>query len=288
MLLCCGVLQLAFYSVADASEEDMVTSVASKTSSDYVRLKRSDGSYPPESYAFGQGGFWSGMHDYSIDKLKFIEVARTIAGPLAAENYLPSKDPAKTKLLIMVYWGLTTVPARPSASPAFVFLQVAQTNLQMALASGNRTAIDAARAQVTFAAEGLQVENRLRDRTDWQNAAMIGYDVEMENTARFKGTSFQSRWDEVISDVEDRRYFVVLMAYDFELLWRAKKHKLLWETRFSIRQRNNDFDQQLAAMSEYASQYFGQDTKGLILKPLREGHVTLGEPKVLEYQPKKN
>jgi hypothetical protein len=158
----------------------------------------------------------------------------------------------------------------------------------MALASGNRTAIDAARAQVTFAAEGLQVENRLRDRTDWQNAAMIGYDVEMENTARFKGTSFQSRWDEVISDVEDRRYFVVLMAYDFELLWRAKKHKLLWETRFSIRQRNNDFDQQLAAMSEYASQYFGQDTKGLILKPLREGHVTLGEPKVLEYQPKKN
>jgi hypothetical protein len=77
------------------------------------------------------------------------------------------------------------------------------------------------------------------------------------------------------------------MAYDFQLLWKQKKHKLLWETRFSIRQIHNDFDKQLEAMAENASQYFGQDTKGLIRKPLPEGNVKVGELKVLGIEPEK-
>jgi hypothetical protein len=80
---------------------------------------------------------------------------------------------------------------------------------------------------------------------------------------------------------------VVLMAYDFPLLWKEKKHKLLWETRFSIRQRHNDFTQQLAAMAQEASRYFGQDSKGLIRERLHDTQVVLGEPKVLGYDPEK-
>jgi hypothetical protein len=91
----------------------------------------------------------------------------------------------------------------------------------------------------------------------------------------------------LIDDVEDDRYFVVLMAYDFQLLWKEKKHKLLWETRFSIRQRRNAFDQQLAAMAQYASRYFGQDSHGLIRQPIPEGQVILGELKVVGVDPEK-
>ena len=44
---------------------------------------------------------------------------------------------------------------------------------------------------------------------------------------------------------------------------------------------------QLEAMAENASQYFGQDTQGLIRKPLPEGNVKVGELKVLGVEPEK-
>jgi hypothetical protein len=91
----------------------------------------------------------------------------------------------------------------------------------------------------------------------------------------------------VINEIEENRYFVVLMAYDFQLQWKQKKHKLLWETRFSIQEHRNDFKLALPAMARDASRFFGQDSHGLIRQPLPEGHVTLGEPKVLEYEPEK-
>ena len=74
------------------------------------------------------------------------------------------------------------------------------------------------------------------------------------------------------------------MAYDFQRLWQHKQRKLLWETRFSIRERHNDFSRALAAMAENASRYFGQDSHGLIRKRLPDTYITFGEPKVLGYE----
>lgn len=79
--------------------------------------------------------------------------------------------------------------------------------------------------------------------------------------------------------MEEQRYFVILMAYDFQLLAKEKKHKLVWETRFSIRQRHHDFAKDLASMSTYASRYFGQDTGGAIHKEIPLGTVEIGDLK---------
>jgi hypothetical protein len=62
---------------------------------------------------------------------------------------------------------------------------------------------------------------------------------------------------------------------------------MLWETRFSIREHRNDFNEALVAMAQKASGYFGQDSKGLIRERLPSTKITLGEPKVLEYEPEK-
>jgi len=78
---------------------------------DYVRTKLSDGSFQPELYAFGKGGKWSGeVSDSTIDTL-FLDIAKVIAVPLAAQRY--HGGDRETKLLIMVYWGTTAVPALP-------------------------------------------------------------------------------------------------------------------------------------------------------------------------------
>jgi hypothetical protein len=74
---------------------------------------------------------------------------------------------------------------------------------------------------------------------------------------------------------------VIIMAYDFQKMWKQKQHKLLWETRFSIQQRGVEFDRQLPAMAMNASRFFGQDSHGLIRKDLPLGHVDIGELKTM-------
>jgi len=277
-----------------ADEVEGVTAVASKVSSDYVRAKLPDGSFKLETYVFGKGGHWGGeISDATIDNLKFMDVARVIATPLAAQNYFPEGDPAKTKLLIMVYWGTTAVPGPSNNSMAYgqfsdgqaalINAPIAPTasaahiNLQMAENSGAESEMNGAMAII-------DLENKLRDRLDYKNALMLGYDSEgligTDYGSNLRG-AFAVKRNDLISEIEENRYFVVLMAYDFQLMWTQKKHKLIWETRFSISERRNQFDKALPMMAQYASKYFGQDSHGLLRTRVPEGQVNVGEVKSL-------
>jgi hypothetical protein len=302
-LLTC--LALAGPLPARAAQEsgDDITAVSAKTSPDYVRLKQKDGTYPVDAYAFGEGGHFGGpMTDPSIDKLKFIDVARVISVPLAEQNYWPERDPKKTKLLVMVYWGLTDVPPPVSSSSAFANLSTIQNKIAQSVAAakaasgsgsahgyhsanGNDGASDWQLAEMSSAVTIMNLENQQRAQTDFYNASMLGYDSEGVIGTEFglyvRGTPLAVHRDELVAEIEDNRYFVVLMAYDFQLMWKEKKHKLLWETRFSIRQRHNNFDQDLAAMAKAASQYFGQNTRGLVRREVPLGSVEIGNVRSL-------
>jgi hypothetical protein len=285
---------------ADAAEG--VTAVASKVSGDYIRTKLHDGSFQPEYYAFGEGGNWGGeISDATIDKLHFTDVARVIAGPLTGQNYLPARDPDKTRLLIMVYWGTTAVPEPYADSMAYEQFREASVSMGTpkpdtsskgyhALSSGNSTTGGGGDdARWSAAMIMLMMVNRQRDRTDFRNAMMLGYDSERVFGSEYgnyvRGTAFGEARNDLVSEVEENRYFVVLMAYDFQLLWKQKKHKLLWETRFSISEPHNQFDKALPVMAQYASKYFGQDSHGLMRTRVPEGKVEVREPTLIEFQP---
>jgi hypothetical protein len=272
-----------------ADQVEGITAVASKVSNDYVRAKLPDGSFQPELYAFGKGGNWGGeISDATIDKLHFMDVARVIAEPLASQKYRPAKDPNTTRLLIMIYWGTTAVPGPISDSVAYNSFGTAQADLSRAMNPFNPEpgAIqDAAMSEMSSATVLLNMENRQRDVTDFKNAAMLGYDAEgiigTDYGLELRRTPQKVRRDDLISEIEENRYFVVLMAYDFQLLWKEKKHKLLWETRFSINERHNQFDKALPVMAQYASQYFGQPSNGLLRTRVPVGRVDIGETKSL-------
>ena len=259
-LLCLGAS--ALLQPAARAENSDIAAVSSRASDDYVRAKLPNGSYASEAYAFGEGGLWAGpMRDETIDNLHFIDVARTIAVPLAGQNYLPAKDPNKTRLLIMVYWGTT---AGTAESP---------------------NAIDPKNSE-----EKLMFKDQF-DRADFQNARLLGYDSEgvigTDYGRNLLLTALHRKTEDLTEEIEDNRYFVVLMAFDFQLMWKQRKPKLLWETRFSIRERRNDFGLALPAMAQDASRYFGQDSHGLIRERLPDTNIILGEPKVLDYEPEK-
>jgi hypothetical protein len=292
VLLGISICLCASASAFDFGGDVGITAVSAKTSKDYVRIKQRDGSFQPEYYSFGKGGVWGGeIKDDTIDNLSFMDVARIIAQPLANRNYLPGRDPNKTKLLIMVYWGTTAVPESTTTSSVIQTFSEATAHLNQAMAmgggvkSGTLATQNAAMSEWSAAMTLLNMENQQRDRADFKNAAMLGYDsTDLVGTDYGKYLSHtalgQEQRDEV-AELEENRYFVVLMAYDFQLMWKEKKHKLLWETRFSINERHNQFDKALPLMAQYASRYFGQDSDGLIRKAVPLGRVEVGDVKTL-------
>ncbi len=294
------------------STRDQVTAISARASDDYVRATLPEGGLKPEYYAFAEGGHWTGaVSDASIDGLKFIEVARAIAGPLKDQAYLPARDAQKTNLLIVVYWGRTRTAESTKDSMAVQNLAKESSNLAGATGSLQQKQIAQADAigmsgpgmvcghiqastdfelinskisadnSTSSAMAVVSAGNSQRDQVDARNALMLGFDTAWKDTEGLAGTPLAHRREDLIMELEQQRYFVVLMAYDFQLMWKEKKHKLLWETRYSVPERGTSFDKYLVSMTRRASQYFGRNSRGLMHLDLPEGHVEVGEVKSL-------
>ena len=290
---------------AAAANDSIVTAVYSQVSSDYVRHKLPDGSFQREYYALANGGYGPGAaKDPSIDNVKFPAVAGTIAEFLAKQNYFFANDAKSADLLLVITWG-TTIPGFNSAP-----YQTAQSSLLSEM-NGYKAA-DAAAAAVAAAGQGMSVDgiqspeatirdehrealyeqlyqmqlfDGIRRQSDEHNARLLGYlqDInDRDNITRLAGGG--TAYDDLISDIEQARYYVILAAYDFRAATQQKKPKLLWVTRVSIQAQGNRFDKDLGGMLANASKYFGQPSHGLIRR-YREGTVTIGKLKVVGVEP---
>jgi hypothetical protein len=300
-----AALLLASLSLA-ASQAAEITAVYSEVSRDYVRGRAPDGSFRQEGYAFGNGGFTGGPAvDPSIDSMKFMDVLRTIAKPLASQNFVPSKVADKTGLLIMVYWGTTPGKDDLSSSDAFksslsglatppmtqlstqtiaaeeATAMTPDSQMNVAVAVENEAIAHQKSDDIDAMLYGSHVENQQRDQADANNAMILGYYPEMVATAGLEHSALGAHRHDLVEDLEYDRYYVVLMAYDFQRILKQKQRKLLWVTRISIRARGNKFGTVLPEMSAYASRYFGQDSHGLLREVLPDGHVDVGPLKSL-------
>ncbi len=296
--VCCGTM-LMCRPVHAALNEAIASSINDK----YVRTRLSDGSYRAETYSFGNGGYVAGpVRDDSISRLTFMDVAKSVVGPLADHNYTPSngQHPEETKLLIMVYWGTTHGVAGATSSEALQKLQSAQSSITsappppelsfIAHCSCDASQVDASvsamtngikEGAVTSSFAVMATENRLREQADMRNAILLGYDTELASAQRMEQTAFRNRQSDLIAEIEDNRDFVVLQAFDFQAMWKHKKRELMWVTRLSVRQRGTNFSSALPGMVTAASQYFGQESHGLLRAPVREGEVEIGPIKSL-------
>jgi hypothetical protein len=276
--------------------------ISAKVSPGYSREKLPSGSFRPETYAFGKGGLWAGTEAGTVEVADFMDVAKALAGPLAGQGFVSSSDPRATRLLIMVYWGTTRTPEHTTNSVASQNLAAANAavlaaNLDSHMVHFNpsdscapaqmqqgsqinqavRTPAQIDMENVMTSAMAMEAaEDGQRLQIDAENASMLGYDSWWNETAQYVGTPLEIRRQDLLDEIEGRRYFVVLMAYDFQEMWKEKQPRLFWEARFSIREKGNELRKQLAAMAGAAAPYFGKDSGRLLHKPLPEGRVDVG------------
>jgi hypothetical protein len=256
------------FSMISGSEQ--MVAVSSRVFNGYTRLRLPDGSYQRETYAFGNGGFLDSSRvgidgvgagasggdsggtrrDDTIEAVHFKELSRTVSESLALQSYLPTPGPESTDLLIMVYWGVTQ-------------------------------------------GSGGVLQGNLKDLIDMKNAELLGFNSDgvfsqgFEDHANMMANIVRELHSAVMDAIEVDRYYVILRAFDFKSAWRQKKIRLLWETRYSLSERLHDFGKELPGMTQYASQYFGQDTHGLMRAPVPEGRVDIGTVRSLGDVPEK-
>jgi hypothetical protein len=256
------------FSLISGSEQ--MVAVSSKVFNGYVRERLADGSLKPETYAFGNGGRLGEdrggadavgaaarggdaggvVRDDTLDIVTFGELSKTVAGPLAGQNYVPTPSADSTNLLIMVFWGRTM---------------------------GSDHVLD----------------GNIKDMIDARNAVLLGFNSERVFSQGFSDPSnmmaniIRQVHSDVVDAIEVNRYYVILRAFDFRYAWKQRKIKLLWETRYSLSERHHDFGKELQGMTQYASQYFGQDSHGLLRAPVPEGRVEIGPVKSLGDVPEK-
>ncbi len=295
-----AVSTLVMPSSARAEEEALVTSVYSSVKNGYVRAALPDGSFKPETYVVAKGGYSTGIGvNHSIDDVRFPAIVRVVGRHLARQNYVPAKDPKSADLMLVIYWG-TTIPFndvsyRNTLDRAMTLFQAVQ-RLGVGLGrdpydfSHSWPAEDENKVKLQQNAmdqlEGglleLQMSERTRMDANRRNANLLGYMTEIndhDDISRFAGGG--TYFDDMISDIEEERYYVVIGAYDFQAARKHDQKKLLWLTRVSIRAQGNQFNEQLMAMMRQASRYFGQDSGRLVRTYERVPRIEYGELKSL-------
>ena len=274
-----------------AAEVEDPIAVFAATFNGYARTRLPDKSFKPEAYTFGEGGCWTRpVKDKGMEEMTFLRVAKAVAAPLARQNYRPAPTSAEAELLILVYWGATegsqgnsdptgAIDRFGSASSGLAFARDADAADKSTAAS---PATAAAESAYDDALTAMLMGNALRDRSDYRNARILGYTEALD---RAKFAAHMSFAQDIMSEVANNRYYVVLQAYDFKTAVKERKLKPLWTARISMDESGNRFDESLNKMLRTATRYLGQDSNGLHREANHETHVELGPMEVIETLP---
>lgn len=278
---------------AGAADEMIDTSVSSRVSDGYKRARNTGGSFKAEYYAISNGGrVYGTTSDETVERVQYPEVAAIAIRLLAGQNYHYGKNASEATLLIVLQWGATATFNRGNYDSRIQSAANALTDMKAASGgSGGADPGTAAQQQALATATegifesemlGLLLENRMRDSINLPNARLLGYLDEINDAdgiQRFAGGG--ARYDDLIADIEESRYYIIVSAYDFQQLVKHNNKKLLWVTRVSVRTPGNRFDDSAAAMLKSAAKYFGQNSGRLIRRRESKGTVELGDVKFL-------
>jgi hypothetical protein len=233
--------------------------VFSRVSNGYLRARNPDGSFKRETYQVKNGGSFGGARsDETMDKLDFQDLSPSIGRSLAAQNYVAVGDASEAQLLILVYCGITVVPA--DAAPADRD-PAALPNWPSSY-GGIDPAYDEAAARY-----------RPMKTIDTRNAEILGF-----TDALVKPSPNSPGRDALMAELEQDRYYVAFLAFDSRANGDAAQRTLLWQVRVSIPAAQNSIEKAFPQMVRIASQYLGGNSHGLVNRRLDGGEASVGDP----------
>ena len=281
----------------------MQVSVVSTATPAYTARKFADGKVLPETYAFMEGKFFSGITvDRSIDRMPFRRIAEALAPELARQQLFPAKDLRSANLLVVMHWG-TTIPYvdeaqsnRTSPTTDATGTTASGPNETTQLRAwddngsgagfsdnGHRmfdiadrfpdtpTGADSNVVGDAFAAAGAFADRDMRARNNMQ---LLGYTSAMLRVVRSATSTAEE--DSLRFDLTTERYFIILKAYDLrEKVSPKHPRRALWTVHLNMRSQGINFESALASMSQTSPDFIGRTTDkvNLTTPRIRKGRV---------------
>ncbi len=231
-----------------------------------------------ETVTFAEGQMTPGqMNDESIKAVPFIDLVTELGKAMESEGYLPAANPEESDVFVVVHWGV--------AEPPDDWTDLTDFDSRDVTDSDNTTREFDGYVSPTATADPDHMSTVRPDITirGKQSKADIARLLGIERHLSLYTTKPTSRDIELESMLEERRYYVVLMAYDTRRLLKDKSHHLLWTTRFSVDSRRTNFEESYRALARAAAPYIGKTTTKPTVQHthMGQGDVTAGELQVL-------
>lgn len=271
-------LGLVVLTAAGARSNDSIV-VSATATNDYVRPLDVGGRPVAETYVFMEGEHMGGgAKDGSEGRMSFEAMTRVLAENLLKQNYIPTRNVPEARLLIRVFWGTTLIYEDPQKQ-----LNVEALNSALSQYSANVEANGIADSgEINSVLSRQATQGNAANDAIARNARLLGY----QRTLDKLGTRIIATTDEeaLRGELSEERYFVVLLAYDYEHLRRTKQARLLWITRLSIRSPGNNFTEALPLLALAGAESYGRnvdDLQRVKVRSLPGGEVNMPEMKVL-------
>lgn len=266
----------AAIAVALPAAMDQSIAVSSTAVADYVRPADPAGGPRPETYVFAEGKFFGGgTVDGGLDRTTFADITRTLALNLAKQNYFPAGNAATADLLIMVHWGTTIIYEDPQRQFTLEAAQAASAAFSAAQEAGGMADPSALNFELgAMATARAGVEDAVR-----RNAILLGYARVLDRERRaLQPTAIETT---MVNELNEERYFIIVMAYDNKVRTKDHKSKLLWVTRLSVRSPGNNFVEALPTLAQVGADVYGRQLDDLVRVKTRLGTVKLHELEIL-------
>ncbi len=296
-----GALLLSLAGTATAAPLVFARSTVSKEYEE-SRLERG---LKPETYVFYQGNYFEGqVVDRTLERMKFVEIARTLAPYLREQRYLPAPKMNEADLILVVHWGVT-MGRNPSDALASINLDNqtkmvgANTDYDTAHEAATSGGADLASMTKLMEAERrVQDLNQQRtaeadfanlsnDLSSTSNAALMGFsDVLREESQSLLGSTTMATINAML---DEDRYFIIVLAYDRRALIEDKAIRRVWSARISLRSAGVNFREALSYLGGVGGELFGTKSEKMLIRKARPkgeatkaGDVSIGELKVIE------
>ncbi len=270
------ILLLALYTLpsVQAAKKVAVRAIASER---YLERKAALDSEEIETYQFFKGRYFGPRSvNKGMEKLSFQEIVVNMAQHLAKQNYYPNPEKGKGDLLIVVHYGITDIGPNLEEGLGYTDLE----DMGVSGSSGGSTMQQINDlANLEFALGVSESLDHGKDRNSFSTAQLLGMEAAFEGHPTLE----DSRTTELRSMLEEERYFVYLMAYDYPTILNEGKQLLLWTTRYSMRAAGTPFEAAIQNLNQVAGNYFGKNMKGLNHRRVDDqSSVDIGEIEVIE------
>lgn len=260
-----------------AANRILIKAVASE---EFTKARALDENKKIQTYQFILGRYFSGnVKDPSMEKVTLDDVVQNLAVNLQKQNFYPHKDPKEGDLLIVIHYGATDYEPTYEEMFAINSLDDLGYTEEIATAGAGGTALEFSTIDAINnfnfnlnTTEAMAGEN---ERSSYFKAQLLGLEE------AFSPRTSRQDAEDLKYMLDEERYFIILMAYDYPLL-KAGELKLHWSTRYSIRTIGQTFEQAVKDMNYVAADFFGKNLQGINSKRVTDSsRVEIGEIEVL-------